>query len=118
MSERFHRAFPLAELERKTAIGVILNRWPVVICRSGDAIHAIIDKCPHAYAQLSKGRVRSGEIMCPLHGARFELATGRCVGGAYAPLKTYAHRVVEGWVEVAVPDEAPGAEHMPVGAPG
>ena len=52
--------------------------------------------------------------MCPLHGARFELASGRCMGGAYKDLRTFPVRVVDGQVEVAVPDAKPGMEELPI----
>ncbi|WP_235209585.1 Rieske (2Fe-2S) protein [Sphingobium sp. Ant17] len=60
--------------------------------------------------------MRRGAVMCPLHGARFKLDNGECLGGAgYKALKLYPWREsADGWIEVAVPDEAPGAEHLPV----
>ncbi len=117
MSETYHRACAEADLGDNKAIGLVLNGWPVAVCRADGKIMAVIDKCTHASAELSTGRVRRGSIMCPLHGARFELASGKCIGGAYRPLKTFAHRIVDGWIEVAVPEEAPGAEHQPVRKP-
>ncbi|WP_156680925.1 Rieske (2Fe-2S) protein [Sphingomonas profundi] len=118
MTETFHRALADADLGDNKAVGVILNGWPVAVCRADGAIFAVVDKCTHANALLSDGRVRRGAIMCPLHGARFDLAGGACIGGAYRPLKTFAHRLADGWIEVAVPDEKPGHEHEPVRRPG
>ncbi len=93
----------------------VVAGWPVLIARNGGKLQAVIDRCTHAASPLSTGRVRRGAVMCPLHGARFELATGRCLGGGYAPLMTFDVREdSEGWVEVAVPDAAPGQEHLPV----
>jgi nitrite reductase/ring-hydroxylating ferredoxin subunit len=43
----------------------------------GDQVHAIEDVCPHAEALLSQGFVENGVIECPLHGAQFEIATGK-----------------------------------------
>lgn len=44
-----------------------------------DALYALEDVCPHAYALLSQGFVEGDEIECPLHGARFNIPTGKCV---------------------------------------
>lgn len=40
--------------------------------------YALEDVCPHADALLSEGFVMEGEIECPLHGARFDIKTGKC----------------------------------------
>jgi nitrite reductase/ring-hydroxylating ferredoxin subunit len=52
--------------------------------------------------------------MCPLHGARFEVATGRCIGGAYRDLRQFAVREIDGTIEVCIPDTPPGMEELPV----
>lgn len=116
MGESFHRAVKAEEIAEGTAKGVIVNEWPVMIARSDGKIFATIDKCTHAASELSTGRIRRGAVMCPLHGARFELASGRCVGGAYKAILVFETRLVDDWIEVAVPDEKPGFEHMPVRA--
>lgn len=112
----YHPAMQAGDIAEGTAKGVIVNGWPVLIARSDGKLSAVIDRCTHAASELSTGRIRRGSVMCPLHGARFELATGRCVGGTYKPLMTFDLREEGGAIEVAVPDEAPGFEHMPVRA--
>lgn len=114
MSENFHRAVEAGTLADGSATGVIVNGWPVMLARAEGRLHATIDRCTHAASELSTGRIRRGSVMCPLHGARFELATGKCIGGAYKSLIVFQTRETDGWIEVAVPDEAPGFEHMPV----
>jgi nitrite reductase/ring-hydroxylating ferredoxin subunit len=116
MGESFHRAARADEIAEGAAKGVIVNEWPVMIARADGKVLATIDKCTHAASELSTGRIRRGSVMCPLHGARFELATGRCIGGAYKPLIVFETRLLDDWIEVAVPDEKPGFEHMPVRA--
>lgn len=54
--------------------------------------------------------------MCPLHGARFELSSGKCLGGGYASLRTFDVAVIDGMIHVAVPDEAPPPEWRLPGA--
>ncbi|MDE2597345.1 MAG: Rieske (2Fe-2S) protein [Sphingomonadales bacterium] len=91
-----------------------LGGWHVLVARTDSGFHAVNDRCTHQAALISTGRVRRGAIMCPLHGARFDMASGRCIGGAYRDLRTFAVRVVDGMIEVAVPDEPPGMEELPV----
>ncbi|KHK89912.1 Rieske (2Fe-2S) protein [Novosphingobium malaysiense] len=92
-----------------------LSGWSVLVVRADDGFSAVNDRCTHQAALLSPGRVRRGAIMCPLHGARFEVKTGRCLGGAYADLRRFDVRVSDGTIEVAVPDTPPGPNERPVG---
>lgn len=116
MTHSFHRAVKADEIAEGTAVGLIVHEWPVLLARSDGKLHATIDRCTHAASELSTGRIRRGAVMCPLHGARFELMSGRCLGGAYKPLMTFETRLDGEWIEVAVPDDRPGFEHMPVRA--
>ena len=88
--------------------------WSVVIAKVEAGYVAYNDRCTHAASMVSGGRVRRGAIMCPLHGARFDLSTGECLGGPYPALRRFAVRVADGVIEVAVPATAPGMEDMPV----
>lgn len=56
----------------------ILNE-PVVVFRTKDgSINALYDACPHRFAPLSLGKVKSDRIACPYHGLEFNGA-GQCV---------------------------------------
>jgi nitrite reductase/ring-hydroxylating ferredoxin subunit len=53
----------------------------VGLFRVGDRCYAIDDVCPHALAYLSDGFQEGDEVECPLHAARFNVITGKCLGG-------------------------------------
>lgn len=117
MSHSFHRVIKTAEIADRSLQAFIVNRWPVLVVRDEGKLHAIINRCTHQAASFfPDGRVRRGAIMCPLHGARFKLDDGTCMGAAgYKPLMRFDLREdAEGWIEVAVPDEAPSPMHLPV----
>jgi nitrite reductase/ring-hydroxylating ferredoxin subunit len=114
MTESYHRVLPEADVPRDKPTTTIVNGWPVLICFAEGSFHAVINRCTHAAASFDGGRVRRTSVMCPLHGARFDLATGKCMGGPYQPLTVFKQRVVDGWLEVAVPDQAPGPDQMPI----
>ena len=47
-------------------------------------------KCPHAAGNLSNGYLdTSGNIVCPVHGYKFSLQTGKNISGEGYYLKTY-----------------------------
>jgi nitrite reductase/ring-hydroxylating ferredoxin subunit len=74
-------------------------------CRSSDAVgetvHAVGGRCPHQAGPLGEGWLHRGELVCPWHGSRFDLATGEPTQGpSTAPLPCFDTRVVDGRVEV------------------
>ena len=87
MSTTFLPAIRDAELPEGGTRALELNGWPILLCRSDGGLRAVIDRCSHQASPLHSGRVRRGLVMCPLHGARFELASGRCLGGPYPALR-------------------------------
>lgn len=114
MSETWHNLVAEAEFPAEGKIASQLGGWYVLVARTEDGFHAVNDRCTHQAALVSGGRVRRGAIMCPLHGARFELATGRCIGGTYRDLRTFPVRIENGMIEVSIPDAAPGLEELPI----
>jgi 3-phenylpropionate/trans-cinnamate dioxygenase ferredoxin subunit len=61
----------------------------VLYCRSGGNTYAIGPICPHQGASLLGGKLRGKTISCPLHGGRFDMATGRALGSQYPPITVY-----------------------------
>lgn len=66
--------------------------------------HAMEDVCPHAYALLSQGFVMEKQVECPLHGARWEIVSGRLTAEpGVRNLKKFDCKVENGRVLVRVP---------------
>lgn len=75
----------------------------ILLCNSQDTIYAIENQCSHVQEPLEDGRMRGGWIACPVHGARFELATGKPLNPpAYTPIRTYEVRISGDTIEIAV----------------
>jgi 3-phenylpropionate/trans-cinnamate dioxygenase ferredoxin subunit len=64
-----------------------------VLCDEDGSFHAVNDTCTHSLASLSRGFVEGGCVVCPLHGARFDLRTGRELSTPAFPA-TQVHRVL------------------------
>jgi anthranilate 1,2-dioxygenase ferredoxin component len=114
MSETWHSLIAEADFPADGKLAAKVGAWYVLVGKSDDGFHAVNDRCTHQAAMLSNGRIRRGVIMCPLHGARFHLTNGTCVGGAYRDLRTFAVRIAEGMIDVYIPDAPPGMEDLPV----
>lgn len=114
MSESWHFLIEADAFPPDGKLAARLGGWHVLVGRTEDGLFAVNDRCTHQAALLSAGKIRRGAVMCPLHGARFEMETGRCIGAAYASLRTFAVRVDAGRIEICVPDNPPGFDEAPV----
>ena len=71
-----------------------------VFCLDGE-YYAIEDTCTHDGGTLTGGEVEGNEIVCPRHGARFDITTGEALTApAYEDLETFSVRVHERMVQV------------------
>lgn len=62
---------------------------------------AVEDVCTHDGTPLGDGDILGDEIVCPRHGARFCLRTGKALcAPAYEPLATFPVRIEGGVVQV------------------
>ena len=67
------------------------------------AFYAIGSTCPHRGGPLSQGNLSGGEVICPWHGARFDIRTGAVLGPpAREGVKSYPVRVTGEDVEVEI----------------
>lgn len=73
----------------------------VAVFNVGGEFLAVEDVCTHDGGGLAGGAVEGEQVICPRHGARFCLRTGRALSPpAYEPVRSYATRVSDGMVEV------------------
>jgi 3-phenylpropionate/trans-cinnamate dioxygenase ferredoxin subunit len=97
----FTRVLPLADLPAGGKHVVEIDGKPVLLCNSAGRIFAVSNICSHAEEKLECGRMSNGWIACPIHGARFDLATGKAKNPpAKKPIAVYAVRMVDEWIEV------------------
>src|SRR5690606_37798126 len=54
-----------------------VGREKAIITRAGGELAAFSNICPHAAADLRKGRLARGQIKCHEHGYTFDLRSGR-----------------------------------------
>ena len=73
----------------------------VAVFNVAGAIHAIEDVCTHDGGELGSGELDGEEIVCPRHGARFDLKSGAVTAPpAYEAVAVLPTRIAEGWIEV------------------
>lgn len=104
----FLTALDAAELPEGKMRRCTVGGRELVVCHTRDGLFALDNICTHAFARMDEGRLRGVRLICPLHGASFDVRDGRALGApASVPLATHAVRVVEGRIEVAIDAAAP-----------
>jgi nitrite reductase/ring-hydroxylating ferredoxin subunit len=102
----WHDAADLAALDPDFPTGVQVAGQPVGLYLVGGTVHALENICPHAHALLTEGFQQDGLIECPLHAARFEIATGLCLDDiGQRNLVCHRTRLVDGRVQVRLSAE-------------
>src|ERR1700752_2401737 len=91
----------LAALSLGTMRACTVGTRELVICHTRAGLFALDNICSHAEARLCEGRLRARRLVCPLHGAAFDVRDGRVLAPpATCPLQTYRLRVLDGVIEV------------------
>ncbi|MDH4118897.1 MAG: Rieske (2Fe-2S) protein [Acidimicrobiia bacterium] len=85
---------------------VAVGDGSVVVARVGEVVVAFQNRCLHQDSRLEGGLIENGRLTCPLHFWRYEVETGRHIGGR-GNLDMYPVEVVDGEVYVEAPDPAP-----------
>ena len=99
----FQSVVRLEELEDGEMRQVIAHGEPIGIYRRGDDVFAISDYCSHEETFLTDGEFDADEleVECPLHGSRFNVATGDVrILPATKPVPAYEVKIEGGVVMV------------------
>lgn len=85
----------IGEIEPGTCKAVEVDGNAVALFNLDGEYFAIEDVCTHDGSEISCGIVLGEEIMCPRHGARFSIKTGKATAPpAYEDVETFPVRVV------------------------
>ncbi len=76
-SVQYHAVAKTGDIDEDEAMRVAVGRKEIALYNLGGEIYATDDICTHAYASMSDGYVEGDQIECPLHGACFEIKTGK-----------------------------------------
>jgi 3-phenylpropionate/trans-cinnamate dioxygenase ferredoxin component len=90
----FVRVATAAEIPAGRCKGVEVDGRPIAVINVDGTYYATDDTCTHRGALLSEGDLEGQEIICPLHGAVFDVTNGEVVEPpASDPLTCYNVRV-------------------------
>ncbi len=103
-SVEYHLIADLSELASGEQLYVEIGNLELVVFNIAGEIFAIGDVCSHDGAPLGEGEIEHYEVVCPRHGARFDVRSGKVTAlPAVEDIPAYPVRVTEGQIEVGVP---------------
>lgn len=77
----------------------------LVLCKAQGAIYAMEDICSHDGGPLGEGDLDGCAIICPRHGARFDVRTGAVLSfPAIVPIASYKVKIEGDDVLVEIPE--------------
>jgi len=75
----------------------------IAIFNCGGEIFALDNECTHVGGPLCDGEIEGGKVICPWHGAEFDIRTGRALAPpADENVKSYRVIVEDGVVKVVI----------------
>jgi 3-phenylpropionate/trans-cinnamate dioxygenase ferredoxin subunit len=99
----FHKLGPAEEVAPGEIKQYRVEDRYVALCNVDGEFHAFEDVCTHQFAHLSEGGMLGDRVKCPLHGAVFDVRTGKPKSlPAVKPLPLHEVKVVDGNVYVAL----------------
>ena len=103
----FYEIAPVDELPNGERLFVELGDTPIAIFNIADNFYAIRDQCSHENLEIGDGDVDGYALICPHHGARFDLRTGEALTlPAVESVPVYPVRVRDGMIELGISREA------------
>ncbi len=86
-------AAKLADLTEGGILATVIDDIPVALTLDGGEVRAFGDVCTHDGGPLADGTIDHGCVICPRHGATFNLKTGKATFPAAGPIPIYEARV-------------------------
>jgi 3-phenylpropionate/trans-cinnamate dioxygenase ferredoxin component len=85
-----HRVAKVSEIAPGTTRRIVVDSLEILLCNVDGAIYAIEDVCTHDGGPLDQGELEGDQVVCPRHGATFDVRTGDALTlPAVMPLLTF-----------------------------
>jgi 3-phenylpropionate/trans-cinnamate dioxygenase ferredoxin subunit len=95
---------PLDQLPAGERLFVEVGGRSIVIFNLAGKLFAIGDICSHDNGPVGDGDIEENDVICPRHGARFDIRTGKVTSlPAIVDIPAYPLRVVNGMIELGLP---------------
>jgi len=100
MADEFVFAANLDDVREGEILAVRISELPVALTKLNGQVRAFGDVCTHDDGPLSEGYIEDHCVVCPRHGARFDLFTGKPTFPAAVNIPIYETRIEGNEVKV------------------
>ena len=95
---------PIDQLSPGERLFVELGGKSIVLFNLAGKLFAKGDVCSHDNGPVGDGEIEDDQIICPRHGARFDIRTGKAKSlPALLDIPSYPVRVEQGMVQIGIP---------------
>ena len=102
----FYEIAAVDDLPNGERLFVEIDAAYLVVFNIGGQFYAIEDVCSHDDGPLGDGDLEGHEAICPRHGARFDVRTGKVLTfPAVEDIPAYPVQIVDGKIQVGLPKE-------------
>jgi len=85
-----HRVAKVSDIPPGTTRRVVVDGLEILLCNVDGKIYGIEDVCTHDGGPLDQGELEGDRVVCPRHGATFDVRTGDALTlPAVLPVMTY-----------------------------
>ena len=96
----------VSDLPNGERLYLTIDELPIVVFNIAGGPYAIADLCSHDDGPLGDGDLDGMEIICPRHGARFDIRSGKVLSmPAIVDIPAYPVRVLDGEIQIGLPLE-------------
>ncbi|PWH20469.1 MAG: biphenyl 2,3-dioxygenase [Anaerolineae bacterium] len=104
---QFYDLFPQEELQNGERVFIEVERHSVVIFNIAGEYFAIADVCSHDDGPLGDGELDGLTIICPRHGAQFDIRSGKALTlPAVQDIPAYPVRIQNGMIQIGLPKDS------------
>lgn len=104
---QFYDVIPIQDLGNGERAYIEIDQQSIVIFNIAGEFFAIADICSHDDGPLGDGDLEGLTIICPRHGAQFDLKTGKALTlPAVQDIPAYPVRVKDGMIQIGIPKDS------------
>jgi 3-phenylpropionate/trans-cinnamate dioxygenase ferredoxin component len=95
---------PQADLADGERMFLEIDHKAIVLFNIAGNLFAIADVCSHDDGPVGDGDLTGFEVICPRHGATFDVRTGKALSlPAIVDIPAYPVRIIDGQIQVGLP---------------
>jgi 3-phenylpropionate/trans-cinnamate dioxygenase ferredoxin component len=100
---RFYQIIRTDDLPNGERLFIEISGQAIVLFNIAGSFFAIADVCSHDNGPLGDGEIEDHQIICPRHGARFDVRDGKVVSlPAVKAISAFPVRIENGFIEIGV----------------